>query len=246
VTEILQALLHGEPVHGRHLVVTAHADDETVSFGGALSMLTDATVLQITTGAPVTDRIVTEQRQRERCAAFAAAGWPWPVVEAAVPGREAHRHLATLQALLAEALVGVDVVWTHPYEAGHLDHDTAAWLVQQVCGFGGPVRMEFASYHCNALTQTFGDFWPDATVPAVHVPLAGDRLTRKRAAMAAYESQAAILRKFPTPEIEAYRVAPRYDFTKPAAPPRARWDVKRYQPSTQEWRRLVAAVEVAA
>lgn len=243
MTDLLRAIARGDRLAGRHVIVTAHPDDETVSCAGLLSAVEDAVIVQLTTGAPLTDLATATQRRHERDAAMAAGSWPWPVIDAGVPGREAHRSLTALRRLLAVALKGADAVWTHPYEGGHLDHDTAAWLVQRMAG--AVPRFEFASYHCNAKTQTFGDFWPDATSPTVRVNLTTDTLARKMAAVAAYVSQASILRKFPKLDVEAYRAAPVYDFQQPSAPPRCRWDVKGYQPSTRVWRKAVAA-EVAA
>ncbi len=236
--DILRALASGETVPGRHVVVTAHPDDESVSFGGALCLLEHVVIVQLTTGANEGAEDVAALRAAERSAACAAAAWPWQVIDCGVPGREAFRHLSTLRPIVAAAMAEADYVWTHPYEGGHLDHDTAAFLVQQI---GWPVRMEFASYHCSERAQVFGDFWPDAAHPAAHVRLSGPILARKLAAIAAYTSQAAILRKFPRQDVEAYRSAPVYDFRRPSPAPRCRWDVKGYRPRTHEWRTVVAA-----
>jgi N-acetylglucosamine malate deacetylase 2 len=243
---LLFSLATDGQVSGRHVVVTAHADDETISFGGALSVLTDVAILQLTTGSASTDPDVISARRAERCAAFAAAGWTWPVWDVDVPGRAAHTVLAALVQAVRSAIVDADVVWTHPYEGGHLDHDSAAYLVQEACArtSPAPLRMEFASYHAtDAKRSTFGAFWPDPTVDAIAVPLTGSRLARKRAALAAYSSQAHILRKFPTLDVEHYRVAPTYDFTKPPAPP-SRWDLKGYTPTTADWRAAVAEASI--
>lgn len=242
---ILAALVDGGPIPGRHLLVTAHPDDETISAAGLLCRVTDARIVQLTTGSDDRHAAVTTLRRRERDAACAAAGWPWPILDAGVPGRAAHQHLAALLAVVETALVEVDVVWTHPYEGGHLDHETAAWLVQTAGARTGTLRMEFASYHATPMRQTFGDFWPDPRVRAVHVPLDAATWGRKRAALDAYASQASILRKFPTPGIEAYRAAPVYDFTRRPPPPRCRWDVKKYAPSTATWRETIAAATLA-
>ncbi len=237
---------------GRHLLVTAHPDDDTISASFLLSMADGLTVLQLTDGVSidVPDRAAqTVARRREREAAFVAAGWSWPVLECDVAGREAHRHLPTLLDAVADALVGVEAIWTHPYEGGHLDHDTAAWLVQTACagltavGQRPPNRMEFASYHATATGYAFGTFWPD-TRDWGH-GLSGVVWARKQAAIACYTSQAHILRKFPTRDREVYRAAPTYDFSKPAPPPRSRWDVKGYAPSTADWRAAVAQMGLA-
>ncbi len=242
--DVLAALVDGRPVPGRHVLVTAHADDESISCAQLLSCVTDARIVQLTTGAPNKDRAVVEQRRRERAAALLAGGWPWPVLEGRVPGREAHQHTDVLGRIVAEMVADADVVWTHPYEGGHLDHDTAAWLVQRACLTAPVLHMEFASYHCTADGQCFGDFVPDWRLASARIVLPSDVLARKRAALAAYVSQASILRKFPEPEVEAYRQAPVYDFSRPSPAARCRWDVKGYTPKTAAWRALLAGQEM--
>lgn len=240
MTEILAQLTAGLPITGRHVVVVAHPDDEVISSAAALCCLADVTGVQLTED--------TQAREEERLAAAAAAGWSFPVHFGGTRFRQAHLAGARLLRLVTDVLAGADVVWTHPYEGGHLDHDTAAWLVQTACRSlpQPPRRMEFASYHATQTGQVFGNFWPDATHPTTAVVLTGDRLTRKLAAIAAYASQASILSKFPDPRVEHYRAAPIYDFTRPSPPPRSRWDVKGYQPPTSVWRATVSAVEQEA
>ena len=116
--------------------------------------------------------------------------------------RDTYQQLLPMLGAVRAAMAGADVVWTHPYEGGHVDHDAAAWLAQRACARTSILRLEFASYHSHAgRKSTFGAFWPDARVAEVVVRLTGARLARKRAAIAAYGSQAHILRKFPRIEI---------------------------------------------
>lgn len=248
--QLLSELSGHGPVRGRHLIVTAHADDEVITFGGALRRLADATIVQLTSGVSGHGAYYAEtvfQRRAERSAAAAAGGWPWPTLDGNVVARHAHEELQRLVALVSSALVGVDVVWTHPYEHGHIDHDTAAWIVQHACkGPGAPLRMEFASYHATAQRQVFGEFFPCTSAGHVTAHLSGVTLQRKLAAVAAYASQAHIVRKFPRLDIEHYRVAPVYDFRKPAPPTASRWDAKNYKPPMADWRASIAAFEQEA
>lgn len=238
--DVLDGLSRGRPVGGRHVVVSAHPDDESISFGGALCCLDDVLIVQLTHGVPDPAQAAIDVRLAERRAAFAAAGWTWPVVDCLRAGRRAHDGLLSLLALVHELARRADVIWTHPYEGGHLDHDTAAWLAQTACR-PDQLRMEFASYH----SHRFGAFWPDPKVSMITAPIAGHHLTRKRAALAAYTSQRHILRKFPHHDLEPYRVAPVYDFTRLPPPLGCRWDQKGYQPTTAEWRAAVATAAAA-
>lgn len=236
---ILRAVALGRQIGGRHVVVVAHPDDEVIGCSGLLCCLRDAVIVQLTD--------FDEAREAERAAAQTAAGWALPVLHGEATARRTLDVLGRLLALVRSALTGCDAVWTHPYEGGHLDHDSAAWLVQTACeGATGPLRLEFASYHRATEGDVFGDFWADADHPGVPVALDAVRYARKAAALAVYSSQRKILRKFPSWAREVYREAPRYDFTRPAPPPRSRWDVKGYQPSTADWRRAVARMQEAA
>lgn len=230
--DVLERVRLGVPVAGRHLVLVAHPDDEVISMAAALCCLVDVVLVQLTQDSV--------DREQERAAAQCAAAWVFPVWMGGQAFRQAHQALPRLYELIRDVSRDVDAIWTHPYEGGHLDHDTAAWLGQTVAS--NILRFEFASYHATANGQTFGDFWSDPSSSSVIVDLAGERLVRKQAALAAYCSQAHILRKFPYPNREVYRQAPVYDFSKPAPPPRSRWDVKGYQPSTAIWRETIARV----
>lgn len=247
MTAILRALAAGQSVSGRHLIVTAHPDDETISCSAAMSLLEDVRLVLLTTGAPAVDA-PKPHRTQEQVNALAAAGWSWPVDRYGSRGRVAYTHIAEMLPRIREALADVDVVWAHPYEGGHLDHDTAAWLVQTACrqiGAAAPERMEFASYHMvDDKRSAFGVFWPRQRVTAVR--LSGALWARKQAALAAYPSQAHILRKFPDPQTEEYRVAPVYDFAQPPPVPVIRWDRKGYQPPRAAWCAAIAAAERAA
>lgn len=243
MTRYLAAVAAGDRLTGRHVFVFAHPDDEAISCAAALCCTPDALLVYLTTGTYGEERLA---RLAERRAALHAAGWHAQVLDAGeLDARQAYRHVRPLLAVVSAALAGAEAVWTHPYEGGHLDHDTAAWLVQTACArapWPAPTRLEFASYHATdpAKGQSFGTFWPDPDRPATTVRLDPARWQRKRAACAAYASQTRILAKFLHPEREEYRGAPHYDFADPAPPPRARWDAKKHQPPTAEWRRAVA------
>jgi LmbE family N-acetylglucosaminyl deacetylase len=224
----LRAMREGQLFDGPILIVTAHPDDETLGLGGALSLLPRASVLQITDGGHVDPRMwarvgatsraeYAALRCTERAAAMVAGGWVVAFTDLNLPDQGAHAAAARVLTAVMAAAVDVDVIVTHPYEGGHPDHDTASWAVQAACdrlGARAPARAEFASYHWNGAQRIAGYFWP--TPAGVAAVLTGDRLARKRRALAAYASQASVIRWFPVAQ-ERYRRSPRYDFT--ARPP---------------------------
>jgi hypothetical protein len=64
-------------------------------------------------------------------------------------------------------------------------------------------------------------------------------LDRKRAALAAYQSQRETLHQFPLSP-ERFRAAPEYDFARPAPPGRALYDLYGWEVTAQSWRHAVA------
>lgn len=236
---MLYRLVNGIQTSASAVVVVAHPDDEALSLGGSLGLMPHARILQLTDGAPrdPAHRLAPHRddidqyramRRRERDAAYQATGWAMPVVECGVPDQDAHAYLPVLLDRLLTLLAGVRVVFTHPYEGGHPDHDAAAFLVQTACdriAAQAPERIEFASYHWDGQRQARGVFWRDPSVREWAVKLAGPRLATKRAALAAYGSQAKFLGKFPI-GTERFRVAPRYDFTQPPPTPRCVYEHK--------------------
>ena len=106
---------------------------------------------------------------------------------------------------------------THPYEGGHPDHDAAAFIAQEACALAAargqrpPPRLEFACYHPSGERLVTGRFLPGGP-RAIELSLSGADRERKRAMLAAHQSQREVLSAFSL-EIERYRPAPLYDFS---------------------------------
>jgi LmbE family N-acetylglucosaminyl deacetylase len=219
----------------RTLLVVAHPDDETLGAGGRLADIDPVAIAIATDGAPwdpwfaraagcANRSAYAHVRRRELEAAMAAGGVPldrvrvWGLVDQA-----AVDHLRELveaaRALFME--VRPEVVLTHPYEGGHPDHDAVAFAVHAAAAAlpapARPALLEMAFYHQAPGGEVRGSFAGDA---GRAVMLEGRALARKRAMVACYRSQEAVLSRFPL-EVERVRPAPSYDFT--VAPPSGRF-----------------------
>jgi LmbE family N-acetylglucosaminyl deacetylase len=110
-------------------------------------------------------------------------------------------------------------VLTHPYEGGHPDHDATAFAVHAARawmashGIGPPIVCEFACYHATVAGLSALRFLPSDT-PEITICLSPAEEALKRALFGCYATQARTLAHFPT-DIERFRVAPAYDFTRP-------------------------------
>src|SRR5262249_14674740 len=119
----------------RIAVVAAHPDDETIGLGGQLASMQDVFLLHVTDGAPRWPgrwKVYKEARRAELLAAGAIAGIEGDrCLEIGIPDQEAARHLVELSCHLSRLFAELrpSVVFTHPYEGGHPDHDACAFAV---------------------------------------------------------------------------------------------------------------------
>lgn len=222
----------------RTLVVCAHPDDETIGVGARLAALADVAVACVTDGAPADASAARalgfrgrdeyrHGRRRERADALALAGVDASrIVELGVVDQRASLVLESLTRRL-EALFErrrPEVVLTHPYEGGHPDHDATAFAVHaavarlRAAGQHAPSVVEMTSYHARGADLVVGEFLDDAIDGggnAVYtVELDATQRALKRGMLDRYASQRRVLDRFPVRR-ERFRVAPRYDFTRP-------------------------------
>jgi LmbE family N-acetylglucosaminyl deacetylase len=255
--QVLRDLATGTAIDLPTVIVVAHPDDETLGMGGRLAVLQRLTIVQLTDGVPrVSDDAYrrgfsnpfaySAEREREVSRALKVLGLRCRRIRHNAPDQESVLCLRELARSVKGDLRGANLVFTHPYEGGHPDHDTAALLVQMACARPGadgedpPVRFEFASYHHRQGRMVTGQFWPDQNCPETSIEL--DHRTRalKSRALAQYRTQADVIAWFGT-DSERYRTAPRYDFTLPPPPGVAHYDFFGWPMTSSRWRESCAS-----
>lgn len=220
------------------MLVFAHPDDETVALGARLGRFGKAHFVHVTDGAPRNEqdsrwhgftswREYRAARAEEFRNLLSAAG----IEEAAhecleIPDQEASQDLAGLTGRVRELIEQhkPDVIFTHPFEGGHPDHDACAFAVHHAArllnakGKAVPVIVEGAFYNAGAAVP--GELLPCAgEQPHLAYRLSREEKRRKQARMDCFKSQKETLHGFPL-DWERFRIAPMYDFRNlPHEPP---------------------------
>ncbi|MDB6109520.1 MAG: hypothetical protein JWR69_1270 [Pedosphaera sp.] len=218
-------------------IIVAHPDDEVIGAGAQLPRLRNAHFIHVTDGAPLNPRdantagfATSEQyahaRREELLAALALAGIaPQRTCELGFVDQQASLNLPKLVGALKRVLSELqpDVIFTHPYEGGHPDHDATAFAVQIACrlpgqpGIAPPALVEMASYHAEGGNLRTNEFLCDGTGKIVTMALSQAEREFKRCLFDCFTTQQRVLCAFPI-EFEHFRPAPHYDFTQPPHP----------------------------
>ncbi len=241
----------------RTLILAAHPDDEVVGLGGQLAGFEDVHIVHVTDGAPADMRDAAAHgfntraeyaaaRRRELLSALALAEIDaGRCCSLGVADQEASYEMAAIASRLRELFVHLepDVVYTHPYEGGHPDHDATAFAAHCACrilGAGAPALVEFTSYHaCDGQMRVY-EFLPCAGRSDIPVLLSDDTAALKDRMLDAFATQHDTLRPFYGCRAEKWRHAPDYDF---AAPPHAGtlyYDMFEWGIHGAEWRARAA------
>lgn len=222
----------------RALMVFAHPDDEVVALGARLGNFGSAHFVHVTDGAPRNEQdsrkhgfsTLTQYRrarEKELVAALHAAGLGDVSRECLrVPDQEASFTLKVLTGTIGRILRQhrPEVVFTHPYEGGHPDHDACAFAVHHAVELRPeaerPLIIEGTFYHVGPRGHQAGTFLATQhPTPSAEFRLTAEERRRKQVLLDLFTTQRETLRGFPL-EYERFRVAPRYDFRRPPhAPP---------------------------
>lgn len=240
----------------RVAVVVAHPDDEAIGAGGHLAAMADLTFVHVTDGAPRSTPNREEyaaQRKQELLEAAAMAGVPASrCLEIGIVDQEASFQLVQLTNALIQIFTHLDpdIVLTHAYEGGHPDHDAVAFAVNHARRFLArrstriPAAIEFACYHRNPDGENMetASFLPVPGIEPIIVPLSEAQQARKQQMFSCYISQHEILAQFPL-HVEAFRIAPPYDFTLPPHPGPLFYEGFDWGMTGIQWRKLATRAE---
>lgn len=228
------------------LLVAAHPDDETIGAGIQLARWDPAriTLLHITDGSPrdmhdakeggfPTREAYSHQRRRELYSALEVIGLrPDQCISFKYVDKESHLHLPELVSRL-KALIGQlkpGTVYTHPYEGGHPDHDSASFAVAHA---SAPKVMEFTSYHAGPERLVTGEFLNGGESETLQ--LTEDERYLKQKMYRCYRSQQKVLSDFPVVN-EKFRPAPKYDFTKAPHEGKLHYETIGWDITGEQWR----------
>ena len=220
----------------RAMVVVAHPDDETIALGSRMGRFHEAHFVHITDGAPRNEQdskahgfsMLADYRRaraQELTDMFAKAGLD-RVSRSSLnqSDQEAALNLVEIARQLVAHIGHHDpeVIFTHPYEGGHPDHDASAFSVHHAVELhranGGkrPLIIEAPFYNAGPKGIGSGRFLEIAgtAMPEIVYQLSPAERDRKHALIACFTTQRETLKGFHEPT-ERYRIAPVYDFTLP-------------------------------
>jgi LmbE family N-acetylglucosaminyl deacetylase len=245
------------------MLVFAHPDDEVIALGARLARYRSALIVHVTDGAPRNEAdsrvhgfsspdAYRACRQKELDRAMEGAGLE-KAERILLPfaDQEASLHLTQLTCILYKLLTIYDpaVVFTHPYEGGHPDHDACAYAVQravtqlQVVGRHTPMIIEAPFYHLGVHGMETGYFLPHSEkIEEICCFLSVEEQRHKQALFACFPSQQEMLRCFSL-EWERFRIAPHYDFQKPPHNAPVFYDQFSWGMTSQRFCELVCAAD---
>jgi LmbE family N-acetylglucosaminyl deacetylase len=247
----------------RAMAVVAHPDDETIALGARMGRFHQAYFVHVTDGAPRNERdsrahgfaTLAEYRKarvRELARMFVTAGLDRVGRSCLnVPDQEATLNLPEITQQVARQIAHhkPEVIFTHPFEGGHPDHDACAFATHHAVqlhrarGGARPLILEAPFYNAGPSGFAAGRFLRAAEpMPEVVYQLSTSEKQRKHALIACFTTQQATLKGFHD-VTERYRIAPVYDFTSAPHPGRVLYDNYPWGMKTQRFCELAQQAE---
>ena len=230
------------------LLIFAHPDDETLALGARLCRFRSAHLVHVTDGAPLDEfdsranGFTTLAAYREARAAELETALHLAGVgdirrkNLGIPDQGAALNLLSLTREILHLLHAhqPEVVFTHPYEGGHPDHDSCSFAVHTAVNLlhtpTPPLIVEPTSYHSGPDGIETGRFLHPSPDTDLTYHLTPAEQAHKQALLRCFTTQGKTLRYFGT-TTETFRTAPTYDFThlpdpRPAFYDRFPWPLK--------------------
>ena len=253
--------------NSRVLLIAAHPDDEVIGAGIQMTRWNpeQVTFIHVTDGSPLDpkhaqaagfdtrEEYATERRSELGRALKLAGMGEARCLELGYVDQQAHLHLVELVERLAELIAEIrpSVIYAHPYEGGHPDHDAIAFAINLSAGLrpasgGRPESrvtvIEFTSYHGGPDGLVRNAFLQSGAVQTNM--LTPSERALKFEMFQCFKSQEPVLRDFLIAE-EKFRTAPQYDFTKPPHSGPLHYETLGWNITGEDWRRRAGeAVEM--
>lgn len=229
---------------GKILLLAAHPDDETISCGGLLQRASQSLVLFAVDGAPRgygferkfgSLQAYSEERFREAARALdliPRCSYEKLIRKDGAPFADQHLFLE-----LAEAFVSLqrvvrdfspDLLVSHAFEGGHIDHDACHVLAKQTACVLSIPHLEFPLYWKNAEGKDIFQRFRDNRNDEIVLPLSPREVLVKRGMLAEYKTQRSLTSVFSV-ETERFRPMDQCDFRSAA------WSG---YPFENRWRRI--------
>jgi LmbE family N-acetylglucosaminyl deacetylase len=241
-------------------VIVAHPDDEVIITGAQLPYWPHAQILHTTTGATAgsndalnagfssPEEFALARRDESLAALSRAHIGSSQLHSLGFAEQETALHLIELTEAMVGKLLALQptIVITQPYEGGHPDHDSTAFAVHAARDIllreqgMAPLVIEAASYFNRSGIMATSEFLPAARSSVHTQVLTEPEKAFKHGLFTCFRSQAAVLQYFPI-SWERFRLAPRYDFTRPPHPGKLYYELFECGMSGERWRRLAAA-----
>ena len=240
------------------VVVAAHPDDEILGVGTLLPHLHQLrAIVHVTDGAPRRGsdparagakswQEYAALRRRELQSAMQKAGLRTTrLICLGYPDQETSFHIPRIALRLARLFqrFRARILFTHPYEGGHPDHDACAaavWLATKLLNSRhGPEILEFSSYHAARAGSFEAERFLGRSRKAWRRSLSKQERQHKLDLLTSYTSQQHVISQCPI-NAEPVRLAPRYNFRKPPHRGKLYYENFDWGVTGPRWRRLAS------